>query len=358
MRILHLIQHFKAGGIEKHVIELSLEQIADGDEVTVLAMFGAGELREEFQRENINTTVLGCRSGHDLKLYARLRDALNLGQYDTIHIHVASFLTPFVFLLNKFDCRVVYSDHITKVEKKPKLKNKLNNFLLSLSVDRYIAVSNNTKQGLIKHFNVKKEKIDVVYNGVLSSTINQKVVLSPSMLHVGLVCRLEKDKGCLEYLNISKNFVNKDIVFHLFGTGSLLNEIKTLVSKFELEHKFIIHGFVNNPRDYIRELDILFILSEAEAFPLTIIEAFAEKTPVIGFNPIGGVTEMTDGIYKLHEKRDIKPLIRDLSSYIDNPEYRDRLEKATELAYRKYQVNYNSKVMCSNIKNTYLRIAK
>lgn len=101
--------------------------------------------------------------------------------------------------------------------------------------------------------------------------------------------RLEKRKGYLEMISIFESLVKKgnDLVWDIYGKGSLENDINNLLKEKKLDTRVRMMGKLDrdslsnhiNPNSY----DAYWLLpNEPEAFGLTFIESSAAGLPVIG----------------------------------------------------------------------------
>lgn len=353
MKITHVIQHFKIGGIEKHVLELSKEQVRQGHHIKVIALYTGGQLLSEFNQETIETKVLGIRNGHDFKKLWMLKNEIT-EDTDVIHFHTPIFVLHIVSMLINKKIKIVYTDHISKLMKKPKIKEQINNRLMKYYVDEYIAVSYDSKKALNRHYGISNQKIRVVNNGIPEVKVNPIKFLGDSnSKNIGFVGRLEKDKGVLKLIEIASRLKQENLTFHIYGHGSLEKHLLQYIETHKLSKTVKYHGYTTEPLKYIASFDALITLSEAEALPITIIEALLVKTPIIGFMAIGGMAEVVGDIYDLSLKNDIDFVCDALIKISKDADSYDELYKRTELGYKKYQQCYSSNVMAMKTEKIY-----
>jgi glycosyltransferase involved in cell wall biosynthesis len=159
---------------------------------------------------------------------------------------------------------------------------------------RIVAVSEATKRALIERYAIPEEKIVVIHNAVDTDRFHPlKTEKSPhSLLYVG---RIDKRKG-IEFLIGSMPLVRSRISdAHLFvgGKGGYLEKMKSLVSRLNLENNVTFLGFVPDDQlnDLYNQAQCVVVPSIFEGFGITVIEALAAGTRVVGTD--------TDGIREI-----------------------------------------------------------
>lgn len=219
----------------------------------------------------------------------------------------------------------------------------------ALSADKIIAVSNFTKDDLIKTFGVSEDKIETVYEGVIKSF------------------EKEEDKEKLERIKVKYSLPNK-FFFALFTLDPRKN-IHGLIKGFDLFQKargmskaneayYLVIGGRKDPvifnlgklpnrkdiiyTDFIDEEDKIGLYSLAsafiypsfyEGFGLPVLEAMKTKTPVITSNTsaLPEVLGEDNGI--LVNPYDITDISKGMGLILKLLENPDELKKKTERAY-------------------------
>lgn len=206
-----------------------------------------------------------------------------------------------VFLLSLFNKKLkitVIAHGIEVWDTQIKFKSKL-----LKRADKIIAVSNFTKQKLIKNNSISENKIEVLHNSLdaffepnsiepnidylknrYKITENEKIVLT-----ITRIDSKENYKGydvvidCLA--EIKKE--NPEIKFKYILAGKYddiaFSQIKSQLKQCNLENETIVSGFVNTNelRDHYKLADVFILPSSKEGFGIVFIEAIACGTPVI-----------------------------------------------------------------------------
>lgn len=118
----------------------------------------------------------------------------------------------------------------------------------------------------------------IIYNGVyFKNNLDYKRKINSSP-RIGIVGRINSQKGQMEILELLKQNQQIDIILKIFGIGTP-DEIR-LLEKFQDQIKMELMGF--QPREMIfSEIDFLLVNAQNESFGRVIAEAFYFGIPVI-----------------------------------------------------------------------------
>lgn len=205
------------------------------------------------------------------------------------------------------------------------------NKIISYKADMLIPCSNFIKEHLIKNFNIKEERLRVIYNSVDQSEaftlrpkeeiMNELNILSDSFI-IGYLGRLDySEKGIdilLEAFRLLSE-TNKNIFLLLIGNGKDENEIKSFISAHQLNAKVF-----NSKKDifnYYQLIDLFVLPSRIEPFGIVIIEAGIMRVPVIASN-VDGIPELIEHEINglLFESGNVHDLKAKIIRVMNNPE--------------------------------------
>ena len=172
--------------------------------------------------------------------------------------------------------------------------------------DKVIAVSNFTKNKLVKHYDTPAEKIEVVYNG--ADCFDHKEM--PSKLEklreagnriVLFAGRLTLQKGPEYFLRAAKRVldVDENVVFVIAGSGDMEHQMMDEAASLGISDKIIFAGFLRGAEldSVYQEADLHVVPSVSEPFGIMPLEAIANGTPVI-VSKQSGVSEVLTHVLK------------------------------------------------------------
>lgn len=176
------------------------------------------------------------------------------------------------------------------------LKEKLEKFLLTkINYDAQIVVN----QNFLKYENNTKTQI-LIPNGINLPKLSSKpLTINHQPSRILCIGRLEKIKGTHILIKALSQIKTQNWSLNIIGDGSQKNELISLVQKLNLCQKITFQGRRKQISKYYRNADLLVLPSLSEGQPITLLEAWSNKLPVIvtrvGSNPFT-VEEKKDGL--------------------------------------------------------------
>jgi len=249
--------------------------------------------------------------------------------------------------------------HVRDMMDNPNISNlqkQIFTLLVNFKKPTIIANSKATKIAL-ENIGVK-QNINVIYNGI---TIPQKTYNKTNeKFIVAMFSRISHWKGQEYFIEAIKklrdNFNNENMEFWIVGDAVMgseeeryKNKILKMIKEYHLESSIKLFGFVENPIDYMKEIDVLLLPSiYPEPFGRVVVEAMLLKRVVIATNQ-GGVTEIIEnnisGILV-----DIENLVQDLYKNIKKVyEDKDYYIKLSTNGYKRAIENFTEEKMLKNI---------
>jgi glycosyltransferase involved in cell wall biosynthesis len=170
--------------------------------------------------------------------------------------------------------------------------------------DKIIAVSQYTKNAIVKHYRINPKKIDVAHNG-----INKRDFLNPSQLYakppfktVLFLGRITHQKGPSYFIRAAKKILahRQDVHFVLVGKGDLMRQTIEQAAYERIGPYVHFTGFINRKEigQIYKNADVYVMPSVSEPFGLTCLEAIAQKVPTI-ISKQSGVSEVAPHALKV-----------------------------------------------------------
>lgn len=264
----------------------------------VMNLIGGKDIYIEKVNENFRIIFVGkeknwCFKDRAIWIFEVMKEILKYHKrtkYDLIYAHSNLPGIPGKILSSLLNIPIVYHVHGSGIEAIEKMYNKgfkskclyiietfLQRFIkydLEISVDRRF----------LKYKNINKPVY--IPNGVDFKRFDKVNIKKSDFFKILFVGRLHPQKG-LKYLikaiNLIKNDIVKDTKIVIIGDGEDKNKLIQKINYLKLEKFFIFKGKMFGD-DLVKEYKSshLFILpSLYEGFPLTILEAWASKLPIL-----------------------------------------------------------------------------
>jgi glycosyltransferase involved in cell wall biosynthesis len=171
--------------------------------------------------------------------------------------------------------------------------------------DRIICISQFTKNKVVRNYNIRPDKISIVYNAIsgMDTTPKQVTAFKKAGKKVVLfVGRITIQKGLDYFVKAAGKVITKlpNTVFVIAGSGDMEQQILNEVATLGLADKFIFAGFQRNDNliALYQSADLCVMPSVSEPFGLVALEAMVNHTPTIISNQ-SGVSEIINHALKV-----------------------------------------------------------
>jgi len=253
-----------------------------------------GILAAEARR--LGVPVVGVPSGHGL---AALASTLHLGRKlrhlkaGLLHAHLNSPLACRYGLLAAYLAGV---PSIATEQLPARLvwgRPLILQYLIGLTVGRYVAVSEELSLLLQRRLRVPPRKIRVIHNSTplasQSATENEHQSSDSATFTVLTVARLHVQKGHRYLLEAAAQIPEARFVFA--GDGPEALALQAYARKLGIESRVDFLGHRSDIPDLLRRCDVFVLPSLFEGLPISILEAMALRKPVIA-TAVGGTPEI------------------------------------------------------------------
>lgn len=365
MKILILAQIVTHSGVGVYIKSLAEELCRNGDEVHILSSIYDLKMDEKIKCHKF----CSLKKSNIFKNYKIFKKVVKDNKIDVVHIQhriVGIFPKMYNFIKLKVPC--TYILHTAKLEQ--------NNFfkrLLTYSGKKVIAISSEVYDCCRNSLKIDSKKIKIVYNGVDETklkciTLNQKNEKKIS-LGIGLdkivICihgRIDYVKGhdiliesLMELTEIERNKL------HIVVSGSTNNnayydEINKRICNLGIKNMFTFVGWCE-PQDILSISDLMVQPSRREGFPLSTIEAFFMKVPVIR-SKTGGYNDMKE-LCVATEIEDIIQLKNEISRFIKSYIHLNEKDNYIQMVNNAYEFansNCSIKKMANNTRRVFEEI--
>ncbi len=304
MKICHIVDELKIGGLEKTVLQITLNLKGYSHEVWCLK--NKGVLAQELAGSKVIVREFGFRGAMTFGALYKLVRELKSGKFDIVHAHG---VYPFVWAgIAGFISRLPVIHHAQSLYYGLSFKEKLRLKYLSVATKKIIAVSNAVRDNLENDMGINGEKIEVVYNAaedlVLSikskrDEVRKSFGVNPGDFLIGSVGRLEKYKGHNVLLSAIAECLKKNINLKciVVGDGPAKEDLLIHAERMGISKHVIFTGFRSDMPGVICAMDLLVQPSILrEGLPLVLAEGASLSLPLIA-SDVGGNREIvSDGV--------------------------------------------------------------
>ncbi len=240
-------------------------------------------------------------------------------------------------------------------------------FLAATITDKIITISAAQQKEILGRFKVGNKNKHVVINlGIDTSfsTVLDKTALRSNLgiqsdeLVVGIVGRIAPIKHHSLFVKTAHEANQwfggkKKLRFVIIGEGSSkdVGDLKNLAAELKVSN-LVFAGNQSNPALFYGALDVLMLTSKNEGTPVSILEAFAAKIPVVATN-VGGVVDLlgTKSERGKLVEQDSSALCAALIDTIENDQQK-QIEEAQQFVMQHYSI----KILVNKIQKLYLEL--
>jgi glycosyltransferase involved in cell wall biosynthesis len=227
--------------------------------------------------------------------------------FDVIHAHDWLSFQAGVQAKNASDKPLIVHVHATEIDRAGEKNIDRRVFDIEKrgmqAADVVIAVSQWTKNIIIRKYDIRPEKIHVVHNGVMPVPADNSPVMPRISEHVvTFLGRVTYQKGPQYFIEAARKVLDyfPEAHFIMAGSGDLLPAMMDKVAQLKMSSRIHFTGFLRGKQ--IHQVwsvtDVYIMPSVSEPFGITPLEAVQSGVPVIVSNQ-SGVAEVMDHVIKV-----------------------------------------------------------
>lgn len=305
----------------------SAKYITKSGDVKWVDLFGQCEIYEEAVGRIVQRASFDVIHAHDwLTCRAAIRAKMLSGKPLVVHFHS------------------IESDRSGTPGGGNPLVREIENMAL-LIADRIVAVSQHTKNAIVREYGIPEDKIEVVHNhfdpsGLLpedgANAYNYLYEMKKQGYRViSSIGRLTVQKGLPNLLRAFKAVVDRapKTILLMVGSGEQRNELISMAAEIGVGQNVLFADFQRGKgyRDAYAIADLFVMPSISEPFGLTALEAIGYGTPIL-VSRQSGVSEMITNALKV-DFWDIDEMANKMTAVMQNDPLRDELHANS---YREY----------------------
>ncbi len=355
--ILFILNSLTFGGAEKLAVTLLNELDSSKLSLSLLYLRRKEAMLGELNQSRLNSvSCYGGTNSLEFRLPFYLARHIEREKIDTVVcINQRPMLYAFLARrLTRQKFRIIQAIHVTTLVT---MFQRVKNFLLYRPLfnrcDPVIFVSEAQRRYWVSGGFIDADKTKCIYNGIDVDhykddyfgeerlALRRKLGFTQTSYVVGICARLHSGKKHTELIAALETIrrAGIDAKILIVGDGPERANIDSFIKSKGLEQHVVITGFQKDIRPFISASDCIALTSQAEAFPLSIIEGMAMGKPVIS-SAVGGTPEQIEhGVTGfLYKSGDIEDLAKYLTALSD-PALRTRMgERARQSACDRFSL--------------------
>lgn len=306
IKIVILTCSLNVGGAEKHIHDLVLNSDRQKFNFVIICLYEAGAIGEALSKDS-GIKVYNDVMSNKFDIFGawQLSRIIKNESADIlfmIHTPPTLFWGILCAKINKIKATLTRSPTTNPIAH-VKRRKIVNYFMLGF-VDKIIAQAYSQGEHHIKHESADPSKIVVINNGVdlerfsnpgETSTLKQAMGIPSNVQVVGIVARLEPQKGLPVFLKAAKNIIDSLPQTHFFivGDGGERKKLEQLCKELLIEKNVYFSGMVKDVSQIVSLFDVGVLSSRpvGETFSNAILEYMAASKPVVATN-VGSIAEI------------------------------------------------------------------
>lgn len=200
--------------------------------------------------------------------------------------------------------------------------------------DEIATISNVCKNAFVELFPGTAEKMHIIENVVIPDDIRNKAEQNverdweKNKIHLVSVGRLEYQKGMDIGAKACKILKDRGIpvCWHVYGKGTMQDEISQYVADNGLEDYFILEGLAPNPYPYMKASDILVQPSRWEGKSIVLDEAKILGKAIVVTNYPSVSDQITNGITGIVTGLEPEEIADGIEQIINDEQFRRKIE--------------------------------
>ncbi len=350
-KVLHLSE-FTKGGVETHLNEVLKYQSDNHDIYLMVSELNSNRDSLQIRPDRLFLYPYKRKPSYFLKAMKSINKKIKEINPDIIHVHgtFAGLFLRTLLLLKRKRPVVIYCSHgWSFLMDTPPWKRKLFagvEKVLSLQTDFIINISNHEYK-MAMNYGLSPKKSVVVYNGVSDAPSSNHLPFNVKKEKINLlyVGRFDRQKGFDLLLQVFNEYKFADVTLYLVGDTVLKH------CDYKYPDNAVKIGWVDNSEidRYMEACDAVIVPSRWEGFGIVAIEALRNKKPVIASNR-GALPEIIQHgvngyIFDFDNKEELVSIVQSLN--------KSKLEAMGEAGERIFYERFHSDKMNKQIERLY-----
>jgi len=282
-----------AKNLDKNIFEINVCNLHSGSDTLV----------KELEKSSVKVFTIPQAGFFDVPCLLKLISLIRALRPDIVNtfLYTAEFYGRLAAALGE---KTIIIDSVRNIDLWKKRRNVLADRILNRHTRHFTANCYAVKEYLLKKYNLKEEKVSVIYNGIWpQGPVNEGPPL-PDIPGIGTekkviltIARFSRQKDLGTLVEAAKLILKKrsDVVFLLIGQGETRKEIQGQIINSGFKDHFILWEDTKQPRSFYKIAYLGLLTSLYEGLSNFILEAMACGLPVIATRVGGNPELVVDG---------------------------------------------------------------
>lgn len=229
--------------------------------------------------------------------------------------------------------KLVFCDHGALINQWDRKDIVFIRWISAILCHKVITLTNQSKNDYVRKFHLPKRKVDCIYNWIDLETehsaqydMNTKRIISAG--------RFGHEKGFDRLVKVFALVAERHPDWHLdlFGDGEMMPTVKQLICEYDLSDNIHLLGMRKDLPQRYKDYAMYVLPSYREGMPLVLLEAKANRLPIVSFDIMTGPREIVrdgvDGI--LVPPDDLQQMAEKICYLIENEMIRQQMAERSQ----------------------------
>jgi len=297
-----MVLSMEIGGLERVVLDLAREGQRLGQRVTVACVEKRGRLAPDVEGLGIAVVCADKPAGLRPATLLTMARLLRAARPDVIHSHQLGALLYGGLPARAMGIPVVHTEHGKHYA--GRRRNRWLGRAAGWQAARFLCVSQDIADEVRVNRVAPASRIGVVANGVdlakfavAVDTASLRATLgipagAPVIGTVGRLNEIKRQDLLLQgFARLRAQWPDSHLL--LVGDGPVAGDLERLRDELGLTESVHFAGYQPHPEEYLRLMDVFALTSRSEGMPVSVLEAWAARVPVVA-SRVGGLGEMIE----------------------------------------------------------------
>ncbi len=338
MKITQIIYSLDMGGIEEVAFSLANAFASSRIENSIVITSNSKDKnwcsKKTSQLVENDVSIIDVSNNNKIVKLLKSIKYLKENKTDLIFIHHEKMTAKIAMI--KFFCKC----HIIQIQHSSEVKDSIfHRFIGKYIISKYVAVSKQVKDNLIKKYHIDKRNVEVIYNGIDSEKFSFTRENKSNVIALGAVGRLVKSKNFIKLITLFNSINNKNsrkLRLLIAGDGE---EKEHLIKLINNNPEIQLLGNVVDMPAFYKKIDIYISLSEFEGLSISLLEAMAAGCTIFVSNCSGHrevIIHKDNGV--LFNIGEIENIADSLIPILSNFEKMKHLSKNAKITAHEYDI--------------------